>query len=306
MNTLDPRGSAAEDLANVWWLMFGMAAAVYLVVGGLIVYASLRGRGTDGRGRPSRISDSTFIWVGGIIVPVLILGVLAVVTVRTTNELRQPDADAFHVEVIGHDWWWEVRYPGTDVVTANEVRVPAGQPVEVALESVDVIHSFWIPQLAGKVDMIPGQRNILRFTADEAGRYRGQCAEFCGLQHANMALEVVAEAEVEFDRWMARQERPRSEPVSEEAARGQVVFNRLSCAGCHTIRGTEAEGTLGPDLTDFGGRTSIGANTVPNTSENLAAWLVDAQQFKPGNLMPPVQIEPDDLDAIVEYLENQR
>jgi cytochrome c oxidase subunit 2 len=306
-SALNPKGPAAERIASVWWIMFGLAAAVYVVVGGLIVAAAVRKPETEGdEGRRLRISDNHFIWVGGIIVPTIILGILAVVTVQSTRVLAKAQPDALHITVTGYRWWWEVRYPNEGIVTANEIRIPAGRPIELALESIDVIHSFWVPQLAGKGDLVPGQRNVLRLQADQPGEYRGQCAEYCGAQHAKMAFLVIAEPAADFERWVARQQRPPSTPASELEAIGQVVFNRSTCVACHTIRGTEARGEGGPDLTDFGSRRTLGAVALPNTRANLAGWIVDSQSIKPENLMPPVYLEADELNALVEYLENRR
>jgi cytochrome c oxidase subunit 2 len=303
-SALDPKGSEAEELAGVWWLMFGLAIGVYVLVGAFIVVGALRGRRRAG-GRPSRISDGTFIWVGGLIVPALILAVLAVVTVDSTNDLRRRAPEGtLRIQVEGRQWWWAVTYPDHDVVTANEIRVPVGQPVAIELTSDDVIHSFWVPQLAGKLDTIPGQVNELVFVAKEAGVYRGQCAEYCGIQHAHMGLEVIAEPVVDFERWVSRHQRPPSEPASELVARGQAVFMSSACAGCHTVRGTEARGRLGPDLTDFGGRRTIGAATVPNTRGYLTGWILNAQSLKPGSLMPPVALSSSELQALVAYLES--
>ena len=305
-SALEPQGPAAKQIADIWWLMFGLATVVYVVVAGLIIAAALRGRGTEGEGRPSKISDDAFIWVGGLIVPAVILGILAVVTVQSVATLRQPEKDALKIEVTGYRWWWEVRYPKEGIVTANEIRIPAGRPVEIGLRTADVIHSFWVPELAGKVDQVPDHRNVLRLEADKPGEYRGQCAEFCGIQHAKMAFLVRAETPADFARWVSRQQRPASTPVSESAAKGQVVFARSTCGACHAIRGTEARGTYGPDLTDFGDRRTIGAVAVPNTRANLARWIVDAQSIKPGNLMPPIHMKPDDVVALLDYLESQR
>ena len=306
-SALDPRGDQAKSIASVWWLMFGLATAVYVVVAGLIIFATLRGRRSAGEeGRPSRISENAFIWIGGLVVPTIILAVLAVATVTTTDALRKPEKNALHIKVTGFQWWWAVEYPKEKIVTANEVRIPVGRPVEIDLVTKDVIHSFWVPQLAGKVDMVPGQTNVIRFTAEKAGVYRGACAEYCGLQHAKMAFLVVAERPGQFQRWVARQQRPRSGPASEREAAGELAFMRSTCAGCHAIRGTEARGEAGPDLSDFGSRRTIGAASVPNTRANLAGWISNSQTMKPGNLMPPIHVEPDELQALIEYLEAQR
>jgi cytochrome c oxidase subunit 2 len=305
-SALDTEGPAARRIAGVWWLMFGLASVVYLIVAGFIIVAALRGRNAGPEGKTSRISDNAFIVGGGLIVPVVILALLAVVTVKTTDALSSPSANALRVEVEGFRWWWGVRYPEARVTTANEIRIPVGRPVALELITEDVIHSVWVPQLAGKMDMIPGQRNVLRIQADKPGVYRGQCAEYCGLQHAKMALLVIAEPAPDFQRWIERQRRPRGGPTSERLAFGQLVFERSACAGCHTIQGTSATGTAGPDLSDFGGRQTIGALAVPNNRGNLAGWIADSQSIKPGNLMPPVQLSSEELLAVVEYLESQR
>jgi cytochrome c oxidase subunit 2 len=302
---LDPAGPEARHLAGLWWLLFGLAAVVYVVVAGFVIAGVLRGRGTES-GKPSRASDGAFVVIGGLVVPVLILMVVAVATVHATTTVRQPESGALRVEVVAHDWWWEVQYPDHDVVTANEIHVPVGRQVEIGLHTGDVIHSFWVPQLAGKLDTIPGQRNVLRLEADKAGTYRGECAEFCGLQHANMNFLVVAEPAAEFERWMVQQSRPVTEPAGEQEARGRQVFERESCAGCHTMRGTSATGRVGPDLTHFGSRQQLAAGAAPNTRANLTRWISDAQLIKPGNLMPSLYLSGPDLKALVAYLESQR
>jgi cytochrome c oxidase subunit 2 len=301
---LDPQGPEARKVAGAWWLMFGLAAGVYVVVAGLILYAIVRNR--RGGAPTSRLNDHAFVVIGGLLVPVAILAVLAVVTVRTTTEVRQPEQGELVVDVEAHDWWWEVRYPASGVVTANEIHVPVGRQVAVRIRSADVIHSFWVPQLAGKIDAVPGQRNVLRFTAERAGVYRGECAEFCGIQHANMNFLVVAEEPARFGQWEQTEVQGAGLPTSDATARGRLVFERESCAGCHTIRGTSATGTLGPDLTHIGSRRTLGAATVPNNTGNLTGWIEDAQAYKPGNKMPPIQLDLADLRALVAYLEAQR
>ncbi|MGI9119478.1 MAG: cytochrome c oxidase subunit II [Acidimicrobiales bacterium] len=303
-SALDPKGDEADRLAGLWWLLFGLATAVFLVVTAFIVVGLVRGRGTS-EGKGSRIGDGTFIGVGGLIVPVAVLAVVAVATVGTTKELRRPAPDPVRIDVVGKRWWWDVRYPGTAVVTANEIHVPVGRPVELALASDNVIHSFWVPQLAGKVDMIPGQRNLLRFTVTEAGTYRGQCAEYCGLQHGRMAFLVIADQPADFDRWMAARRSPPPPPTGLAAA-GRDVLETTSCAGCHRVQGTTAQGVIGPDLTDFGSRSTIGALTVPNDRGNLGGWIANAQSIKTGSLMPPISVDPDELQALLAYLESLR
>jgi cytochrome c oxidase subunit II len=300
---LDPKGDEADKIARTWWIMFGLAIGVYVLVATFIVIAVLRGRRTE-RGRPSRLTDGSFVWFGGIVMPVVVLLVIAVLTVTTTAALRKPSRSALHVQIVGHDWWWDVRYPGTSIRVANEFHLPVGTPIEIRLTSADVIHSFWVPQIGGKVDLIPGQPNEFRFTITKPGLYRGQCAEYCGLQHANMALYVHADPPGLYERWVAAHRDPPSEPASELAAQGAMAFQAQACAGCHTVRGTQAQGTRGPNLTDFGSRRSIGAGTIANTPSRLARWMVNAQQFKPGAHMPPISLSSGDVDAIVAYLES--
>ena len=312
---LDHSGPEARHVAGVWWLMFGLAAAVYVIVAGLVIVAIVRNRRqsdpevADVAGvatNEDRGGESAFIWAGGIVAPVVILAVLAVVTVTTTKDLRKPDSDALVIEVTAKRWWWDVRYPESAIATATEVHVPVGRPIDVVLRSDNVIHSFWVPQLAGKVDAIPGQTNHLRFEASEPGTYLGACAEYCGVQHARMGFLVIADTPADFERWVARRTAAGTGPTSEMAAEGQRVFMREPCAGCHTIRRTDAAGKLGPDLSDFGSRQWIGSVTVSNTPANLAGWISNSQTIKPENLMPPISLEPDEIDALVTYLGSLR
>ncbi len=306
---LDPHGNESNRVANDWWLMFALAAAVYAIVAGMVVFAVLRGRrkataavGVSGDDSPKR--DNGFVVVGGILVPVVILAVLAVVTVTTTNGVRQRQSGALRITVNGERWWWDIEYP-RGVRDANQIHIPVGRQVDITLRSDNVIHSFWVPQLAGKVDMIPGQTNHLRLTADKAGTYRGQCAEFCGIQHAHMAFLVIAQPAAEFDRWMTRRRSGAgSAPESDDAAQGQRVFQRETCAGCHTVAGTSANGKIGPDLSDFANRRTIGAGTVPNDRSHLEQWIENTQTIKPGNLMPPSHLSSDDVRRLVAYLES--
>lgn len=297
----DPKGTEAHTIAGVWWLMCGLAAGVYVIVGGFILVAAFRGRGTEA-GRPSRIRDNTFIWVGGIIVPALILLVLGAATVHASNTLRRPEKNPLRIEVLGERWWWAVTYPDLHITTANEVHIPVGRPVEIGLDSDNVIHSFWVPQLGGKLDLIPGQHNVWRMKATKEGTFRGECAEYCGLQHAKMNFLVVAQSAASFDTWALRHQQPPPAPDNQLAANGQLVFMRAPCAGCHTIRGTTATGTIGPDLSDIGSRQTLGANTVANTEANLSGWIADSQTMKPGNLMPPIPLSSTDLQSLIAYL----
>jgi cytochrome c oxidase subunit 2 len=294
MNGLDPHGPDASHIAGLFWLMVAIGGAIYVVTMAILVVALFRRRPrlNDSASR----NDRAFIIAGGVIVPTVVLAVIAFATVRVTNRVTAARDDPVHIDVVGYQCWWQVVYPGTTAVTANEIHIPVGRPVELGLESVDVIHSFWVPDLAGKVDLIPGRRNTLSLQADRAGTYRGQCAEFCGLQHTHMALLVIADPPDTFDDWLRAQAKP--------AGSSSPVFDQATCAGCHTIRGTHARGDIGPDLTHLASRSTLGSVTVPNTHENLARWITDAQSMKPGSNMPPVELSPADLDALVAYLES--
>jgi cytochrome c oxidase subunit 2 len=296
-------GSESSHIAKIWWITFGMAAFVYVVVAGLIVYALTRGRRRGAH--TSRLHETGFIWIGGVAVPAVILAVIAVMTVASTADLRTPQRGELQVDVQGNDWWWGVRYPASGVATANEIHLPVDRPVDIRLTSRDVVHSFWVPELAGKEDVVPGQPNHLRFTPEHVGTYVGHCAEFCGIQHAHMGFLVVVQSPADFGRWLARRTTTRVEPVSDEALAGASLFQSLACAGCHTIRGTEATGKVGPDLSDVGSRLEIGAGAMRNTPENLAKWIYDAQAVKPGVIMPPFHtLSARERQEIATYLES--
>jgi cytochrome c oxidase subunit 2 len=295
-STLNPFGPDAGRITALSWFMISLASLITLFVFGLLLIGLFR----DG----SKAKPHTAIrWVvgGGIIFPSIVLLTLAGLTIVTLNR-QQQQRPALGIEVIAHQYWWEVRYPGTDVVTANEVHVPVGRDVEITLRSADVIHSFWVPSLAGKTDVIPGRTNHQVFRADSAGTFRGQCAEFCGIQHAHMAFVVIAQPPRDFQAWLQQQGQPAAEPTGEAAA-GRDVFMSQPCAGCHTVRGTPATGTKGPDLTHLASRSELAALTFPNTSQNLARWITNAQAMKPGALMPPIQLTPQQTSQIVAYLE---
>jgi cytochrome c oxidase subunit II len=302
-STLDPQGPGAARVAGLWWLLFWISAAVFTVVCVLVAVALARGRGTRDtlvrRGGGERL-----IVIGGVIVPAVVLTAIYVVGLRDMRALTMPAGTRLTVEVIGHDWWWEVRYPGQGIVSANEIHIPVGRPVRLLLSSRDVIHSFWVPQLTVKTDLIPGQTNTTWIQAAKPGAYRGQCAEYCGLQHAKMAILVVADPPDTFDRWLGAERRSAAAAADPVAARGRLVLERTSCAGCHTVRGTAANGRVGPDLTHFGSRRTIGAGILPNTRGNLGGWIVNSQTVKPGNRMPPQPLTAEELQALLAYLDS--
>jgi cytochrome c oxidase subunit 2 len=242
---------------------------------------------------------------------VVILVALLVGSVWTGRVVASLHASsAVSIVVTGHQWWWEIEYedavPERHTVTANEIHIPIGRPVVLKVTSRDVIHSFWVPSLQGKRDLIPGYTTAVWLQADRAGRFRGQCAEFCGLQHAHMALDVVAEPQGDFDRWLDGLRQPARAPEDDSPRRGQDVFMTARCAGCHTVRGTEAHGQVAPDLTHIASRQTLGAGTLPNTAEHLRAWIRDPQASKPGNQMPPNPLAPAQIDDLLAYLDTLR
>lgn len=304
-STLDPVGQGARRVAGLWWLLFWISAAAFVAVVAPLAWAVLRRRGPD---TPIRRADGTrFVAVAGAGLPFVILAAVYGVGLRDLAALGgPPDEPAVTVDVTGHKWWWEVRYAGTDAVTANELHIPVGESVRVRLRAADVLHSFWVPQLMPKTDLIAGKVNDTWLRADKAGSYHGQCAEYCGLQHAHMALRVVAQPRADFDNWLARLTAPAPAPQTDEQRRGLEVFERGSCAACHTVRGTSASGRVGPDLSVVGARWSLGAGAVPNDRGHLGGWIVDAQSSKPGNGMPPQPVAAADLPDLIAYLESLR
>ncbi|OZM77201.1 cytochrome c oxidase subunit II [Pseudonocardia sp. MH-G8] len=301
-STLTPAGPAAERVAGLWWLLFWIAVAVSAVVVAMVGWAVLRRRGPRTRVRPA--GGRSFVLVLGVAVPAVVLTFVYAVGLSDMRALAEPPRPPeFTVEVVGHMWWWEVRYPDAGFTTANEIHIPVGEPVALRLTTDDVIHSFWVPELMPKMDLLPERVNETWFLADEPGTYRGQCAEYCGLQHSHMAFQVVAEPRERFDAWLAKQSRPAQEPATELAARGRTVLETTACATCHTVAGTGADGDVGPDLTHVGSRERLAAGAIPNDVGHLAGWVSNSQTVKPGNLMPPQPLSPEDLRAVVAYLQ---
>ena len=302
---IHPAGVQASQISQLWWLMFWVCAVVWSAVAVAAIVAIFRGRRGTSSASDAQLGRSVAV-AGGISV-IALLGLLfqSVVTGRALDTLRSPDA--LRNQVTGNQWWWDVQYdnalPSLRVTTANEIHIPVGKAVRFDLLSTDVIHSLWIPSLQGKIDLVPGRLNELWLRADEAGVYRGQCAEFCGLQHAKMALVVVAEPPDDFERWLAANRMPAAAPATSEQQRGKDVFERGPCAMCHAIAGTSAGGRSGPDLTHIASRSTIGAGTLPNTKGHLAGWIADPQQIKPGNRMPPTGLTGEELQAVLAYLE---
>jgi cytochrome c oxidase subunit 2 len=299
-----PVSTPAFAIRELSVLVLAIVTVIFIVVAGLTVYAIVRYRrrpGDDGR-EPPQVYGSTQIELAWTVVPFLIVIVLFLTTARYifAIEGRSPTPGALEISIVGNQWWWEIRYPGHGIVTANELHVPVGDPTFVTLQSADVIHSFWIPQLAGKMDVIPGKTNRTWIEPRTPGVYVGQCAEFCGLQHAGMLLTVVVHAKDEFARWVAAQQAVAAEVPAVRA--GRDVFTSLACINCHTVRGTSANGVFGPDLTHLMSRATLGAGVASNTRENLRAWVRDPASLKPGALMPAMKVSGEQLDQLVAYL----
>lgn len=308
-NMFAPRATPADSVYNVSMLVLAICAAIFLVVGGLLAFTIVRfrRRERDDRREPAQVYGSDRIEIAWTVIPILIVLVLSMATARAVVEVQNKRlaADALKVTVIGHQWWWEFRYPQLGIVTANELHVPlstAAKPAQTVLklESADVAHSFWVAQLAGKTDLIPGITNTMWIDPRQQGIFLGNCAEYCGTQHANMLLRVIVESPADFEKWAAAQKLDAaSEPPMQSA---RAAFLSLSCINCHTVKGTTAKGTFGPDLSHLMSRGTLGAGVVANTVENLRAWVKDPQAIKRGNLMPDMQLNSQELDEVVNYL----
>jgi cytochrome c oxidase subunit 2 len=296
---LAPAGPGAEAVDRLWWVMLWGAVAILALVMLLALYAVYV---RPGRRRP--LDADRFIAFGGLALPGVLLTALLIYGFRLEPQ-AEAGARPLVIEVTGHQWWWEVRYPGApEAVTANEIHIPVGRTVRVEVRSADVIHSFWVPRLAGKRDLIPGHENALQIRADAPGAYRGQCAEFCGAQHARMALWVVAEPEAQFNTWLARQGRAAAEPASAQARRGRERFLSERCVECHTVRGTPAEGDKGPDLTHVGSRRTLAAGTLTANRAGFADLIAHNQRIKPGNRMESFEhLDETVVRDIAAYLE---
>lgn len=301
-SVLDPHGSNARETAHLAWVLFVGAAIIFGLVMGLLAYAL-----TARLDRRAWLSGRRFVILSGIVFPVVTLSALLFYALKTTGALAGSSLPApLKIEVVGEMWWWRVHYLDADGATilaaANEVHIPVGRTVELALKSADVLHSFWVPQLAGKLDLIPGRSNVLRLRAETAGVYRGQCAEYCGAQHAKMAFHVVAHAPQDFEQWLGAQRKPAPSPATSARDAGLALFV-AHCGACHAVRGTPAAGTLGPDLTHLASRRFLAAGTLPNNAGTLSAWIASTQHIKPESRMPAFPgFSSDELRALSSYL----
>jgi cytochrome c oxidase subunit II len=315
-STLNPQGPGAARLEELWWVMFWLGTATFVLVLILLFAALLRRRRATSLTEPESAGGDTgrrwVIW-GGVILPLVVIAITFGYSTYTLAAIdNQAGQGAFKIEIFGRRWWWEVRYLDHGVTTANEIHIPVGVPVEIQLQSADVIHSLWIPELHGKMDLIPTRINRITIQADNPGVYRGECAEFCGLQHAHMGFMVVAESEADFNAWVSAQQQPASPPTDAAAQQGQAVFFSARCVYCHTVRGLDDKSVdrssvdLGPDLTHLFSRQTIAAASLTKNRGNLAGWVSDPQHVKPGTLMPTTYISSQDLQDLLAYLETLR
>jgi len=305
MTTVFPASDWGKQIQDLYVLLFWMALVVFVGVEGFLLYAILRFRRRRDNELPSQVHGNTRLEVTWTVLPSLVLLVIAVpsmATIFSSYTLPASASDALKVRVIGHQWWWEYQYPELGVTTANELHLPLGRTAIFELESIDVIHSFWIPRMGGKIDAVPSHTNHMWFTPQETGEFLGQCVEFCGTQHANMRLRAFVQTEADFNAWVQGQRAAAAEPTAGLVQRGADLFQGSACIGCHTIRGTKAQGTVGPDLTHVGSRTTIAAGILDNTPQNMKRWVQNPQGVKVGAKMPNLNLTDADATAIAAYL----
>jgi cytochrome c oxidase subunit 2 len=312
-SVVHPASPQAGQIALLWWVAFWIAAVVYVLVVAAFFIGIARRRARAGAPAdvdPRAERRATSVVIGATVATVIILFAWFGLSVASARALERAPAHPLLVEVIGHQWWWEVHYAGASpsdaVTTANELHVPVGTPVQLQLASADVIHSFWMPSLDGKRDLIPGTLTTTWFRVDTPGVYRGQCAEFCGLEHAHMALFVIAEPKAQFDQWLAAQRAPAAPPADPVTQRGQAIFLGAACPLCHTIRGTGAGALRAPDLTHLASRRTIAAGVLPDAPGTLGAWIADPHAFKRGTIMPATHLDGPAMHALVTYLRSLR
>jgi cytochrome c oxidase subunit 2 len=309
--TLEPITEYGWGIQRLFELILWMAAVVFVAVEGWLIYTVWRYRWRPGQPRPKQIHGNTRFEIAWTIAPAIVLAIIAVPTVQTIFHIGGPPPPAsFTIQVIGHQWWWEFRYPELGIVTANEVHMPVGKTVNFEMTSADVIHAFWFPRLGGKRDVVPTHTSHIwldtpREPSGPEG-YPGQCAEFCGASHANMRMRAFVDSEVDFEAWVSNQQKPAGPPLSAAAARGAQLFQQRGCAGCHTVAGTEARGEIGPNLTHIGSRVTIAAGVLDNKPDDMARWLSDPPAVKPGSLMPKLGLSDPDIEALIAYLDSLR
>jgi cytochrome c oxidase subunit 2 len=302
VDSFNPISSQGLAISNLFWLVLALSLAVFLVVIVPLGYILVRFRARPGDPDPPQVEGNRTLeitWTSGAVALVVILFIL---TIQTMATVSASSSQAVAIQVIGHQWWWEYRYPDLQVVTADELRVPVGTTVHLLLDSADVVHSFWVPQFGWKKDVVSGRTNDMWVTLQQAGTFDGTCTEYCGTEHAWMRIRVIAQPRDQFDAWVQQQRQPAAAPATAAAQRGQQLFQANTCVSCHTVQGVSS-GQAGPDLTHFGSRTIIGSGVLDNTPENLKRWVRSAQSVKPGVLMPSYDtLSDEDAQALAEYL----
>jgi cytochrome c oxidase subunit 2 len=297
-----PDSPQARGIFNLGVIVAVILGIIYVIVGGVIVFALMRFRWREGEPDPSQVAGNKRIEIIWTAIPAVIVIMLFILTARTMTISDPPPAPKPDIVVIGHQWWWEYRYPDTGVIAVNELHIPVGKPLSLRLEATDVLHEFWVPELTRKMTAVPGHPNHIWLQADKPGTYLGICSEFCGTQHAWMHFYVIAEPQEDFDKWTQAQLLPAPAPGG-EAAKGLALFEQLSCGSCHAVKGTPANARVAPDLTHIASRREIGACIINNTPDNLHRWLVNPQNVKPGALMPNFNLTDEQVNQLVAYFE---
>jgi len=302
---INPSSPQAQALAQMSLIILGIAALIFIIVASLVTIASYKFKERPDKPYPAKNFGNPKVEILWTLAPAVVLVLIFFFTVKTMHAVDPPPGDHEADLIIkGHQWWWEVRYPHSGVLTANEIHIQAGKKYLVRLESDDVIHDFWVPELARKIDAIPGRQNYFYLEADQPGLYKGVCAEYCGTQHAGMHILVISQSPKEFEAWEKSQLVLPPEPTGGLEARGAKIFASKTCYDCHAIAGTGATLSIGPDLTHVSTRQTLGAGVLENSRENLGRWLTNPQKFKPGSHMPNFQLSPQEVEALVAYLES--
>jgi cytochrome c oxidase subunit 2 len=303
VKTLNPESPQARAIFDLGIVTAIILAIIFAVVVAIVVYALMRFRWREGEPDPDQVAGNKTAEVVWTAIPFAIVVALFILTARTMGVSDPPPPPDPDLVVIGHQWWWEARYPKSGVITANEIHIPVGKPIALKLDSADVLHEFWVPELARKMTTVPGHPNHIWLQADKPGTYLGLCSEFCGTEHAWMHFLVIAEPQEQFETWEKAQLVPAAAPSSDDAAKGLALFEQMSCVSCHTIKGTIASARVGPDLTHFASRRELGAGIVANTPTNLFRWLADPQQIKPGTKMPDYKFTNQQVTQLTDYIE---
>jgi cytochrome c oxidase subunit 2 len=302
----NPHSPLALVTANLFIFILVIAGVIFALVAIILIISIIRFREGADRKEPSQIFNNPRLELVWTIIPILTLSVVFVYMMRVIHIVTPTSTANPDLIVIGHQWWWEIRYPKEGVVTANEIHIPAGKKMLVQLESADVIHDLWIPELGPKMDLVPGQNNYMYLQASTPGVYLGTCAEFCGADHAWMRVRAIAQTQAQYEAWIKAQAQPAAQPGGGQAAQGAQLFQQLPCSSCHTIDGTKAQGQVGPDLTHFASRQTLGAGVLDNTPANVSSWLKNPQAVKPGNHMPNLGLSDPQIQALLAYLETLR